>query len=105
LDSLRVNDVTPKSVAETAIVRAEPMDTPVFLTSAYEPTPAGAFTHLTTHIETTIPATLVQPFTSATAMTSNAVVVACAAMVDQMNTTLLVLNRMAYTLESNGLTS
>lgn len=105
MDSLRANAVDPKSVAETAVARADVMDAPVFLTSAYEPTPAGAFTHLTTHVETTIPTTLVQPFTSATAMTSNAVVAACAAMVDQMNTTLLVMNRIAYTLESNGLTS
>jgi hypothetical protein len=71
--------------------------------AAFTPVPGGAFTHLTTQIETTIPTTLVLSVT--TAVTSGALIIATTKLEQRVNDLLLLFNRVVYTLQSNGLTS
>jgi hypothetical protein len=73
----------------------------------FDPTAVGAFTHNTTGINTVIGATLSSTHFpgSATIMTSADLVAACSTMMDEVNSNRLLINRIAYILEANGMTS
>jgi hypothetical protein len=73
----------------------------------FEPTAGGAFTHATTSTTRVISATPSSTlFTaSATAMTSGDVVTSCSQLVTEVGTNRMLLNRIAYILEANGMTS
>lgn len=99
----RSDFVTPAGSSAAALAVGERLKS---APAPFSPTVVGPFTHLTTSIETTISTAISSTmFTSATAMSSGDVVTACSTLVSQINENRLLLNRVIYILEANGMTS
>lgn len=99
-------DVVPPTTGASALALAADARAR-YAPPPFDPTAVGPFTHNTTAISAVIGATLsTTHFTgSATIMTSVDLVSACSTMLDEINSNRLLINRLAYILEANGMTS
>lgn len=98
----KVNAPTIADRADTATTAAA-IAQRVKLRAEFTPAAGGAFTHGTTLESTLIPAPLSLGLT--TAASSAALIAACTAIQDYVNSLDTLVNRMVYTMELNGLTS
>lgn len=112
----RPDFVKPQSVAKTAAAVAERLRSVTW--STFDPAAAGAFVHATTAVSTLIPALLLLGATSissavegsfnlaiTTTSPSSDMFAAVIALANRANTLELLLNRVVYTLEANGMTT
>jgi hypothetical protein len=92
-----------KSVDPNVVLRRARLRVDAAAADAFEPVANVDFTHLSSAVESTIPAALVLGLTTATS--SGALIAATIALGDRMNILQNLINQVTYVLSTNGLSS